>query len=77
MAEINKCTKVWSETTSFCLCETSETLQAFEIRLFLSKFSPSQDKLLVMDVDYDSAIARGKIDYPATLRSLLPLVSVK
>jgi hypothetical protein len=77
MEEIRKCSTVWAETTSFCLCETNETLADFETRLFLSKFSPSRDKMLVMDVRYDSAIARGKIEFPATLRSLLPLVEVK
>jgi len=77
MAEVRKSSKVWAETTSFCLCETSEAIEDFELRLYLSKFSPSKDKLLVLDVRYDASIARGKIDYPSTLRSLLPAVVVK
>lgn len=77
MDEIGKCSRVWDETTSFCLCETAETPEAFERKLFLSNFNTITDKMLVMDVRYDDAIARGKIDYPATLRSLLPSVDVK
>lgn len=77
MDEIRKCPTVWMETTSFCLCETNETLESFQRRLYLSKFSPTKDKMLVIDVRYDNAIAQGKIDYPATLRSLLPSVVVK
>ncbi|VVT04749.1 hypothetical protein [Erythrobacter sp. EC-HK427] len=77
MDEIKKCPKFWLETTSFCLCETNETLETFERRLYLSKFSPTKDKMLVLDVRYDDAIARGNIKDQMTLRSLLPSVVVK
>lgn len=70
-------TKTWVETTSFCLVETSETISAFEIRLFLTKFNLTRDTMLVMEVGHSDAIARGKVDYPATLGSLLPKIDIK
>jgi len=76
MAEIRKCSRVWEETTSFCLVETSETLDVFERRLYLSHFSPTKDKLLVVSVRYDDAKARGAIKLPATLRMLLPSIKI-
>jgi hypothetical protein len=77
MAEVRKCSKIWAETTSFCLVQTAESLTAFESRLYLSKFAPSKDRMLVIDVSFDSAIARGKIDYPSTLGSMLPGIAIK
>ena len=69
-------TKVWDETTSFCLVETSESLRDFQYRLYMSKFSPMKDRMLIIDVRLDNAITSGDIEYPATLRSMLPLVIV-
>ena len=77
MTEIKRCPRVWLETTSFCLVATSEQLADFERRLFLSKLSPSKDKLLVVHLDFVHAIARGKIEMPATLRLLLPRIIIK
>jgi len=77
MSEIRASGKIWAETTSFCLVDSNETLENLERRLFLSRFSPTRDKMLVVDVSLDRAIARGAIEYPATLRSLLPLVEIK
>ena len=69
--------RMWAETTSFCLCETDLDMESFERSLWLTSFDATKDKMLVLDVHYDSAIARGSLDYPSTLRALLPLVSVK
>ena len=77
MAAINKCKRVWKETTSFCLVETTETLDDFERRLFLTDFDGSQDKMLVIDVGYDSCISRGAIKDKALLRALMPMVQSK
>lgn len=77
MAEVRKCSTVWDETTSFALVETTETLEALESRLYLSQFSPSRDKMLVINVSYDAAIARGALSYKATLQTLLPGIAIK
>jgi hypothetical protein len=77
MAEIHKCSRVWEETTSFCLCETSESLDIFQQRLYMSRFDPGIDKMLVMDVKLNASVARGSIQYPNTLKALLPYVVVK
>jgi predicted RNA-binding protein len=72
MAVIRSYTKVWDETTSFALVETNETIDVFEQRLWLSKFDSTKDKLLVIDVSYDTATFRGTVKKIDTLKSLLP-----
>jgi hypothetical protein len=60
----------WMETTSFVLVDTEESLEAFAHRLYFgSKLIDSKDILLVFDPARSSAIARGPIEYPATLGS--------
>ena len=76
MEEIRKSSTVWDETTSFCLVERSESLSVFTSKLYMTDFSPSRDKLLVMSVKEVAASARGDINYPATLRSLLPSIDI-
>ena len=77
MTEIRRYGRVWAETTSFCLVETQENIQDFERRLYLSAFAPSSDKMLVLDVRFNSAIARGHIADPTLLSGLLPLCEIK
>lgn len=72
MEQIRKApsTQVWTETTSFALVSTTETLDTFEHRLYYSTtLSSTKDKLLVIDHANSSAIARGPFLYPATLGS--------
>lgn len=68
--EINKSPSksVWGETTSFALVETTESLAVFALRLYLSEFSPSKDKLLVVDHSTSSAVGYGTFAYPNTLK---------
>ncbi|QPA25441.1 hypothetical protein IR196_04925 [Brucella anthropi] len=68
---------VWEETTSFALIESTRSLEEVERSLFLSEFSPSKDKMLVINVSHDACIGRGKIKYPATLRKLMPAIEIK
>jgi len=77
MAAIRACPTVWSATTAFCLVETSETLEALERRLYLSQFDATKDKLLIINVSYDSATIRGLNTDLATLRKLLPGIQEK
>lgn len=77
MKAIRSCPKVWEETTSFAIVETTEKIEDFERRLFLTDFKPSVDTLLVIDVSYDTAISRGKIRDPKTLKELLPGLQAK
>lgn len=77
MTAIRKCNRLWEETTSFCLVGTNESLTMLEHRLYMTEFSPSRDKLLIIDVGFDRAVARGNISYPATLKGLLPNCDVK
>lgn len=70
MAQIREApsNNVWTETTSFALVETTETVEAFADRLYyLSTLSSSTDKLLVIDHLSGKAIARGPFQYPYTL----------
>jgi hypothetical protein len=69
MAEIHKCSRVWEETTSFCLCETSESLDIFQQRLYMSRFDPGIDKMLVMDVKLNASVVSKYIESTSTLRS--------
>lgn len=68
---------VWEETTSFALVESSLSLEEVERLLYLSKFSPSNDKMLVINVTSDACIGRGKIEYPYTLGKLMPSIEIK
>lgn len=77
MAAINSCSKVWSETTSFCLVQTNETLTELERRLWLTKFDATQDILFVVDVSYDSCTIRGATKKRATLKELMPALQEK
>ena len=77
MEEIEKSTLIWVETTSFCLVRSGKTLATFTSSLYMTAFDPSKDKLLVMDVGDVNATARGDIEYPATLRSLIPSVTIR
>jgi hypothetical protein len=68
---------VWEETTSFVLVEISMTAAELEWELWIkTKFSHITDKMIVIDVTSASASTRGPIDYPSTLRSLLPKVAI-
>jgi hypothetical protein len=72
MEAIRKCSSVWTATTSFALVQTSEALEDFERRLYLTRFDVTKDQMVVIDVSYDSAISRGAIKEPQKLASLLP-----
>jgi len=62
-------TNIWTETTSFALVETTESLSQFADRLyFSSEILDNKDKLLVIDHRASHALARGPFEYPATLR---------
>lgn len=59
---------VWTETTSFALVETSETLSAFADRLYYkTDVSSATDILLVFNPNTGEAIVRGPVNYPHTL----------
>ena len=61
---------IWSETTSFVLLESDEKIDALESRLYTkSKFDSTRDKIVVVDHLNSVAVARGPIQYPATLKS--------
>lgn len=76
--QIKKCEKSWLETTSFALVRTSETLDTLEHRLYYkSTIISSKDLLFVVPVTDEPAILRGKDDYPATLRAILPKTATK
>ena len=65
----------WDETTSYMLVRTHETIGDFCTRIYVhSGFDSSKDVYVVMDVDAKSARARGKIEYPNTLKSLVPYI---
>ncbi|WP_374833897.1 hypothetical protein [Paenochrobactrum pullorum] len=77
MKAIRSFPTVWEETTSFALVESSRSLEEVERLLYLTDFSVSKDKMLVINVTSDACIARGKIDYPSTLRKLMPSIVIK
>ena len=56
---------------------TTEALEELERRLYLTQFSTSMDKMLVIDVSYDSAISRGDITEKEKLTKLLPGINHK
>lgn len=71
MEEIRKTpnASVWTETTSFVLLRSAETIDDLEHRLYYnSKLNSAKDILLVIDHISSFAVARGPIEYPATLR---------
>lgn len=70
MEQIRKApsTSAWTETTSFALVATTETLATFADRLyFSSSVNAITDKLLVFNPATSEAVVRGPIQYPATL----------
>ncbi len=72
MAEIRSPPTVyaWDETTSFILVETPEALATLASRLYLkTEIDSTKDILLVFDHARSQAIARGPIQYPATLKA--------
>ena len=76
MAQVHKCSIVWTETTSFALVQTPESLEDLELRLFVqSEISHLRDKLLVINVTNIPGIFRGVNEMPATLARLMPLVT--
>ncbi|MGB6080213.1 MAG: hypothetical protein WBF99_12215 [Xanthobacteraceae bacterium] len=77
MKKIRESRKIWYETTSFVLVETTFSLSDFEQGLYLTLFSASKDKMLVMDVSWNNAIARGPIEDKKTLSELLPGIQIK
>jgi hypothetical protein len=61
---------VWTETTSFVLLRSAETIDVLEHRLYYrSKLNAAKDKLLVIDHHSGVAVARGPIEYPNTLKA--------
>ena len=70
MAQIRATSMTWTETTSFALVQTSETLAELESRLYYrSELSSLTDILLVIDPATSSAIGRGPIKYPNLLKA--------
>ena len=64
---------VWSEMTSMYVLRSSLSADELASRIYLgSDLLPSRDKLIVIDTASSSYAVRGKIDYPATLKSLFP-----
>jgi len=68
--------KTWEETTSFVLLDSELSASEVAAKLYLTKFSPSRDKLLVIDVTGDVGQAWGNITMPFTLKSLMPKVVI-
>ncbi len=69
--------KVWTETTSFALVSSSEAATAFANRLyFQSDILSDKDILIVFDHHNGICIARGPIEFPATLRSHFSQISI-
>lgn len=69
MEQVRK-TGAWEETTSFALTTSIETTEQLCDRLYLfSKFSTAHDTMVVINIETGFAVSRGKIEYPATLRS--------
>lgn len=71
MDEIRKST-AWEETTSFALITSAETIEALVSRLYLkTHFDQEFDLMIVIDIEKGIAATKGKVAYPATLRSML------
>ena len=78
MEQIRACATVWTETTSFALVSTNETLDQLEHRLYFSSLMICpNDLLVVINVTSDPATIRGTNLYPNTLRALLPSIVQK
>jgi hypothetical protein len=78
MEQIRACTNVWTETTSFALVSTNETIDQLEQRLYYKTLlSASSDILVVINVTGDAATIRGTNSYPHTLSALLPSIVQK
>lgn len=76
MSQIRACDTVWTETTSFALVSSNETLGELENRLYYgTDLLASIDLLMVINVSGDPATFRGTNSYPHTLRSLLPNIT--
>lgn len=68
----------WDETTSFVLVRTDEAIDDFERRLYVgSSFDGSKDKILVIDHAASTAIARGVITMPHTLKGHFKHCTIK
>lgn len=68
----------WAETTSLILVESSRDIADFEVNLYImTQFDATKDKLLVIEVQYDNAIARGKFANTTNLQKLLYGISIK
>lgn len=73
MEQIEKCARVWKETTSFAIVSTNETLQQLEHRLYFeSSLLSSKDILFVVEVSGADAVIRGDDAFPSILGSMLP-----
>lgn len=78
MNQVRLCHRVWTETTSFALVDTAESLFTLESRLYCkSDFNHLTDKVLVIDVTGDKGIFRGVNSMPSTLGLLMPNVDQK
>ncbi|SFO01756.1 hypothetical protein [Sphingomonas sp. OK281] len=76
MGQIRACNTVWTETTSFALVSTNESISELENRLyFRTLLLTSTDLLVVIDVSGAAATIRGTNSYPHTLRALLPRIT--
>lgn len=61
---------LWTETTSFALIRSNEKIDDLDHRLYVkTSFDHTRDRILIIDHANNVAIARGKIEYPATLKS--------
>lgn len=78
MKQVRAKGKIWEETTSFALVETSESLSDFEIRLYVdSDFNATKDLMVVIAVTGCNGICRGKNALSATLSSIAPEIEQK
>jgi len=76
--QIRECSSKWEETTSFAVVSTAETLTALADRLYYKSLIISEkDILLVLDPNTGDAVIRGPVQYPNTLKSMLPKLAQK
>ena len=69
---------IWTETTSFVLLRSAEKIDDLEYRLYYqTNLDSSKDKLLVIDHASNVAVARGPIEYPATLKGHFKSCAIK
>jgi hypothetical protein len=70
--QIRRSDPTWEEPTSFALFQTPETIEQLVDRIYLrSHFCAASDLMIVIDIERGVAATKGKVDYPATLRSLI------